>query len=104
MSGGGSKPKGGKMGTSIRVTNVSVEAVASAERELSGLTDKLNAVRQRMMDAVRRYQAVEKTVSALEMELAKSQKEVMLISESGKVLFQDLLVPSIKFCPLSCTG
>lgn len=104
MSGGGSKPKGGKMGTSIRATNVSVEAITSAERELSGLTNKLNAVRQRMVDAVRQYQAAEKTVSALEMDLAKSQKEVMLISESGKIFFQDLLVPSIKFCLFSRTG
>ncbi|GAU42832.1 hypothetical protein TSUD_185900 [Trifolium subterraneum] len=76
MSGGGSKPKGGKMGTSIRATNVSGEAVAIAEKELSGLTDKLNAIRQRMVDAVKRYQAAEKTIAALDMELAKSQKEV----------------------------
>ncbi|MCH82673.1 structural maintenance of chromosomes protein 4-like [Trifolium medium] len=76
MSGGGSKPKGGKMGTSIRATNVSGEAVATAEKELSGLTDKLNAIRQRMVDAVKRYQAAEKTIAALDMELAKSQKEV----------------------------
>ncbi|GAU35501.1 hypothetical protein TSUD_155320 [Trifolium subterraneum] len=76
MSGGGSKPKGGKMGTSIRATNVSGEAVAIAEKELSGLTDKLNAIRQRMVDAVKRYQAAEKNIAALDMELAKSQKEV----------------------------
>lgn len=80
MSGGGSKPKGGRIGTSIRATNVSVEAVASAERELSGLTDKLNVIRQRIINAVRQYQAAEKTVAALEMELAKSQKEVLLSS------------------------
>ncbi|CAJ2635956.1 unnamed protein product [Trifolium pratense] len=76
MSGGGGKPKGGKMGTSIRASNVSGEAVATAEKELSGLTDKLNAIRQRMVDAVKRYQAAEKTIAALDMELAKSQKEV----------------------------
>ncbi|AET03555.2 putative structural maintenance of chromosomes protein [Medicago truncatula] len=76
MSGGGSTPKGGKMGTSIRATNVSGEAVASAESELSGLTDKLNKIRQRMMDAVKVYQEAEKKIAAWEMELAKSQKEV----------------------------
>jgi len=38
-------PKGGKMGSSIRATNVSGEDVASAEGELSGLTVKLNEIR-----------------------------------------------------------
>ncbi|KAF7802987.1 structural maintenance of chromosomes protein 4 [Senna tora] len=76
MSGGGSKPRGGKMGTSIRESSVSVEAVANAERELSGMADTLNGIRQRIVDAVRQYQASEKAVAALEMELAKCQKEV----------------------------
>lgn len=57
MSGGGSKPRGGKIGTSIRAASVSVEAVTNAERQLSEMADKLNAIRQRIMDAVRRYQA-----------------------------------------------
>lgn len=82
MSGGGSKPRGGKMGTSIRAASVSVEAVANAERELSGLADKVNNIRRRIADAVQRYQASEKAVAALEMELAKSQKEVMLSPDS----------------------
>lgn len=105
MSGGGSKPRGGKMGTSIRATSVSAEAVANAERELSGLADKLNDIRQRILDAVRRYQASEKVVAALEMELAKCQKEVMLSSESKKVLFLELLVQGIGvlfFSPSLC--
>ncbi|GJX53387.1 structural maintenance of chromosomes protein 4, partial [Tanacetum coccineum] len=34
MSGGGNKPRGGKMGTSIRATSVSAEAIAEAENEL----------------------------------------------------------------------
>ncbi|XP_020239065.1 structural maintenance of chromosomes protein 4 [Cajanus cajan] len=76
MSGGGSKPRGGKMGTSIRAASVSVESVANAEKELSRLTDKLNDIRQRIMAAAQRYQASEKAVAALEMELAKCQKEV----------------------------
>lgn len=81
MSGGGGKPRGGKMGTSIRAASVSVESVANAEKELSRLTDKLNDIRQRIMAAVQCYQASEKAVAALEMELAKSQKEVMLSSQ-----------------------
>jgi len=77
MSGGGGKPRGGKMGTSIRATTVSVEIVANSEKELLDLTTKLNDIRQRIVAAVQRYQASEKAVSAFEMELAKSQKEVM---------------------------
>lgn len=87
MSGGGNKPRGGRMGTSIRAASVSAEAVVNAERELSELANKLNDIRQRIADAVRQYQASEKTIGAFEMELAKSQKEVMLSSESEEVLF-----------------
>ncbi|KAM1634408.1 hypothetical protein TB1_026976 [Malus domestica] len=76
MSGGGTKPRGGKMSTSIRATSVSGEAVANAEKELAAMVDSLNTVRQKIADAVRRYQASEKAVARLEMELAKSQKEI----------------------------
>lgn len=85
MSGGGSKPRGGKMGTSIRASSVSTEAVSNAEKELSGMVDSLNTIRQRILDAGRRYQASEKAVTALEMELAKAQKEVMLVSDLRRV-------------------
>lgn len=88
MSGGGNKPRGGKMGTSIRATSVSVDDVANAERKLSEKVNKLNGIRQRIDDAVRRYQTSEKTVAALEMELAKSQKEVMLICNSESYFFR----------------
>uniref|UniRef100_A0A7N2N2P5 SMC hinge domain-containing protein n=1 Tax=Quercus lobata TaxID=97700 RepID=A0A7N2N2P5_QUELO len=52
MSGGGSKPRGGKMGTSIRVFSVSGEAVANAEKELCLTVEKLNSIRQRIVEAV----------------------------------------------------
>jgi len=103
MSGGGSNPKGGKMGTSIRATNVSGEDVARAERELSGLTDKLNKIRQRMMDAVKKYQEAEKNIAALEMLLAKSQKEVMFVSEPSKARLWTCLCKALSFPP-SSTG
>ncbi|XP_065857257.1 structural maintenance of chromosomes protein 4-like isoform X2 [Euphorbia lathyris] len=84
MSGGGSKPRGGKMGSSIRAVSVSGEAVASAEKELSIMVDKLNGIRQLIVDAVRSYQASEKAITHLEMELAKCQKEIdSLHSEHG---------------------
>ena len=78
MSGGGSKPHGGKMGTSIQVASVSGEAVANAEKELSLMVEKLNSIRQRIAEEVQCYQASEKAIAILEKELAKSQKEVML--------------------------
>lgn len=84
MSGGGSKPCGGRMGTSIRATSVSAEAVSNAERELSGMADKLNGIRKRTIYAVQQYQASEKAVGTLEMKLAKSQKEVMICSDSER--------------------
>lgn len=90
MSGGGGKPRGGKMGTSIRAVSVSGEAVAKAEKELSEMNDKLTSVRQRISDAVRLYQVSEKAVTHMEMELAKSQKEVAI----------DPLAPSLCFLQL----
>lgn len=77
MSGGGSKPRGGKMGTSIRSASVSAETITSAEKELSAMVNTLNSIRQRIADAVKRYQASENVIKRLEMELAKSQKEVL---------------------------
>ncbi|KAG0473867.1 hypothetical protein HPP92_015724 [Vanilla planifolia] len=74
MSGGGSKPRGGKMGTSIRMS-ISAEAIVAAKKELSELEDQLKVLRQRITDAAKCYQASEKVESRLEMELAKSTKE-----------------------------
>ncbi|KAK9109610.1 hypothetical protein Sjap_017670 [Stephania japonica] len=76
MSGGGSKPRGGKMGTSIRATSVSAEVIASAEKELKKTVELLNNSRKKIADAVKQYQAAEKSISQLEMELAKSRKEI----------------------------
>ncbi|QCD92601.1 structural maintenance of chromosomes protein 4 [Vigna unguiculata] len=90
MSGGGGKPRGGKMGTSIRATSVSVESVANAEKELFELTAKLNDIRQRIVAAVQRYQASEKAVAALDMEFAKSQKEVDSLSSQFSYIEKQL--------------
>ena len=65
------------MGTAIRATSVSAEAIANAENELVELVEKLSNIRQKIADAARHYQASEKTFAHLEMELAKSQKEVI---------------------------
>ncbi|MQL91114.1 hypothetical protein Taro_023720 [Colocasia esculenta] len=75
MTGGGGKPRGGKMGTSIRAS-VSVEAVATAEKELDELVAQLGSLRKKINEAVRQYQGSEKVSAHLEMELAKSQKEI----------------------------
>lgn len=79
MSGGGSKPRGGKMGSSIR-ESVSGEAVAIAEKELAQLVEQLDSLRKRISDAAKRCQVAEKTVAHLEMELAKCQKEVSIFT------------------------
>ncbi|KAL5999451.1 Structural maintenance of chromosomes protein 4 [Asimina triloba] len=75
MTGGGSKPRGGKMGTSIRAS-VSGEAVENAEKELGELVNEINRLRQSIRDAVWRYQASEKSSAHSKMELAKCQKEI----------------------------
>ncbi|CAK9165683.1 unnamed protein product [Ilex paraguariensis] len=77
MSDGGSKPRAGKMGTSIRASSISEEAIASAENELSVMIEKLSNTRKRIADAVQHYQATEKAISHMEMELANSQKELI---------------------------
>ncbi|KAH7671753.1 Structural maintenance of chromosomes protein [Dioscorea alata] len=79
LSGGGSKPRGGKMGTSIRAS-VSAEAIANAEKELTDLVDELVTLRQKIADASRRSQAYKKEEARFEMELAKSQKEIDSLS------------------------
>lgn len=76
MTGGGGRPRGGKMGTSIRASSVSGEAITNAEKELSDLVESLSTVRNRIADAVKDFQESDKEFSALEMELAKSEKEV----------------------------
>lgn len=82
MTGGGSKPRGGKMGTSIRAS-VSGEAVENAERELAELVSQINRLRQSIGDAVQRYQASEKSSVHSKMELAKCRKEV----ENGLLVY-----------------
>ncbi|VFQ90359.1 unnamed protein product [Cuscuta campestris] len=76
MSGGGCKPRGGKMGSSIRPASVSGEAISNAEDELSKLCERLRDVRQRISEAVTRYRSLDEAKSHMEMELAKSQKEI----------------------------
>lgn len=88
MSGGGSKPRGGKMGTSIRATSVSGEAVAMAEKELYEMVDSLNKIRNKISDAVQRCQASEKAVARLEMELAKCKKEVIIFVDCWSFIYK----------------
>ncbi|GER48317.1 structural maintenance of chromosomes protein [Striga asiatica] len=85
ISGGGSRPRGGKIGTSIRAS-VSGEAVANAEKELSDLVESLNTVRSKLANAVKHYKDSEKAIAPLEMELAKSRKEI----DSLKLLLGDI--------------
>lgn len=79
MSGGG-RPRGGKMGTSIRATSVSGEAIARAENELTQISEKLRSVRQQISEVVRDRKKLENLTTNLEMDLAKSQQEVKVSS------------------------
>ncbi|CAK9154043.1 unnamed protein product [Ilex paraguariensis] len=89
MSDGGSKSRGGKMGTSIRASSISEEAVASAENELSMMIEKLSHTRQRIAYALidqhkdvldrakHDYEQLKKTVD----ELRASDQNVELVKE-----------------------
>ncbi|KAK3135188.1 hypothetical protein QOZ80_5BG0415790 [Eleusine coracana subsp. coracana] len=75
MSGGGNKPKGGGMGSSIR-ESISEDAIKNAESNLNKLTGDLNKLREQMNDAKKHYRSLEEAKSRLQMELAKVKKEV----------------------------
>ncbi|CAL9187640.1 unnamed protein product [Musa hybrid cultivar] len=89
MSGGGSRPLGGKMGTSIR-ESISGDDAANAEEELLQLVGQLNSLRQRISDCVKRYRGCEKAEAHLEMELAKTNKEVDSLNEHHRYVIKQL--------------
>ncbi|RVW59692.1 Structural maintenance of chromosomes protein 4 [Vitis vinifera] len=72
-------------GDSIRPASVSAESVATAKNELSAMVDKLNSMRQKVVDAVRIYQASEKAVARLGMELTKIHKEALELQSKLKM-------------------
>lgn len=75
MSGGGKRVQRGMMGTAIR-ESISEEAIKNAENELTKLVDELNKLREKINDAKKHYRSMEDAKSRLEMELAKTKKEV----------------------------
>ncbi|KAG0607985.1 hypothetical protein M758_8G069200 [Ceratodon purpureus] len=76
MSGGGGKPRGGRMGTAIRDSTVSREGMASAEKELEKVRVELAAIRQRVSVATQQHQLALKSVSKLELDIAKIKMEL----------------------------
>ncbi|KAL4568471.1 hypothetical protein LXL04_024084 [Taraxacum kok-saghyz] len=91
MSGGGNKPRGGKMGTSIKSTSsVSNESFTQAENDLTQISEKLKNIRQQISEVVRHYKDLEKTTTTLEMELAKSQKEIESLNSQHEYLANQL--------------
>lgn len=86
MSGGGGKPKGGKMGTSIKAT-VSADAVAIAEKDLAELVDQLNGLREKVSHCIKVYQSSDRVIMQLEMTLLKSQKEVIVFLSQNCIVF-----------------
>jgi structural maintenance of chromosome 4 len=75
MCGGGNKPQGGGMGTSIR-ESILEDAIKNAESNLNKLVGDFHKLRGQMNDAKKRYRSLEEAKSCLEMELAKVKKEV----------------------------
>ncbi|XP_074578322.1 structural maintenance of chromosomes protein 4 isoform X2 [Curcuma longa] len=90
MSGGGNKPRGGKMGRYIR-ESVSGEDVASCEKDLAQLVDQLSDIRHRIADCTRRFQACEKDEAHYDMELAKTQKEIDSLNEQHNYIKSQLV-------------
>nr|GEV10124.1 structural maintenance of chromosomes protein 4 [Tanacetum cinerariifolium] len=88
MSGGGNKPRGGKMGTSIRATSVSAEAIAEAENEVTQISEKLR--RLQISEVVAHYKNLEKAATQLEMGLAKSKKEIESLNSQHEYLAKQL--------------
>lgn len=83
MSGGGGKPRGGRMGTAIRDSSVSRESMASAEKELENVRTELATTRQRVSVAASQYQLALKSVSQLELDIAKIKMEVSVVTETA---------------------
>ncbi|KAJ1688981.1 hypothetical protein LUZ63_013136 [Rhynchospora breviuscula] len=93
MTGGGAKPRGGKMGTSIKAS-ISPEAVASAEQELEMLNNKLRGLRLSIDEARRGIQAAEAGISRAEMELGKWEREVQSLTE--QYIYDEKRLDSLK--------
>ncbi|XP_071704050.1 structural maintenance of chromosomes protein 4-like [Rutidosis leptorrhynchoides] len=89
MSGGG-KPRGGKMGTSIRATSVSGDAIAEAENELSQISEKLKNVRQKISEMSRLYKDLGRSTTDIELEFAKSQQEIESLNSQREDLAKQL--------------
>ncbi|KAH7432741.1 hypothetical protein KP509_07G037500 [Ceratopteris richardii] len=90
MSGGGGKPKGGRMGTAVRTCSVSAETIAKAEEDLRALIDQRKNVREKLNASVQQYKTAEKAVSQLELQLAKVQMEVEGLKAQQKDIEQQL--------------
>ena len=79
MSGGGGKPRGGRMGTAIRACSVSTEAISKAEEDLMTCTKQRRALREKINAAVNQYRTAEKSLSQLKLQSAKIRMEVCFL-------------------------
>jgi structural maintenance of chromosome 4 len=93
MSGGGGKPRGGRMGTAIRDSTVSRESIANAEQELENVKVELAATRQRVSVATQQHQSALKSVSKLELDIAKIKMEVSMLVDT----MHDLVLLDARF-------
>lgn len=81
------------MGTAIRDSSVSRESMSSAEKELEKVRTELATTRQRVSVAANQYQLALKSVSQLELDIAKIKMEVSMVTET----IHTLLIPDARF-------
>eukprot|EP00897_Mesotaenium_endlicherianum_P001579 jgi/Mesen1/1449/ME000132S00395 len=91
MAGGGGKPRGGKMGTSVRASGgASRDALSACERQLAELTAEMQAVQRQRQAAGEKREAAEAALAELEMKIPKTQMEVKALRQQVAELEQRL--------------
>ncbi|GBG74228.1 hypothetical protein CBR_g17940 [Chara braunii] len=90
MSGGGGRPRGGKMGTAVRDGGVSREALSTAERELDALVAQLTALRARIAEITATASRAEKALMLLETQIPKTKMEVEALHAQRKDIEKQL--------------
>jgi structural maintenance of chromosome 4 len=76
MSGGGGKPRGGRMGTAIQDSSDSQESLAAVEKELDTVKHELVSIRHRISIAIQEYRTADNALSQLALDIPKMQMEV----------------------------
>ncbi|CAK9223237.1 unnamed protein product [Sphagnum troendelagicum] len=90
MSGGGGKPRGGRMGTAIQDSSVSQESLAAVEKELESVRHELVSIRHRISIAIQEYRTADNALSQLALDIPKMQMELEALKGQHSDLSQQL--------------